>query len=130
MTYWTDAAACQGIPVDVFYPDSGNVAQYQSVQPTCRTCPVRIQCAIAGLAEDDGLWGGFTPPTRARQRRELGIEKIMPPNSGGRFRHSRYAGWLDKVLRHSSTGDVITEFICSMPDPLTAKAFLREATPS
>ncbi len=52
---WQDDAACQGMPLDAFFPLSRQVPE--TVQRTCSRCPVRLRCADYGRGQVGG-WGG------------------------------------------------------------------------
>jgi len=63
---------CVLVGPSVMYPEDGN---YGPAREVCMACPARTPCLEHALAvrEDDGMWGGLTPPERrriARRRRE------------------------------------------------------------
>jgi WhiB family transcriptional regulator, redox-sensing transcriptional regulator len=63
---WHRRAACRGVGADAFYPE-----RYRDLQPAramCEACPVRAQCAEAGVDDEHGVWGGVTPGERSRAR--------------------------------------------------------------
>lgn len=66
---WRRQAACRGIDVNLFYPESGEPgAPATQARLICETCPVRQPCADAGLGERFGIWGGLGPDARKRIR--------------------------------------------------------------
>jgi hypothetical protein len=64
---WWESARCSAVPFEVFYAEDlyGDV-----IDLLCRRCPVRLQCLEEGLDDDHGVWGGTTPPTRRRMRKD------------------------------------------------------------
>jgi len=72
---WRKRAACRGIDVDVFYPDTEVDDEAASeAKLICVDCPVREACLEHALAhrEREGVWGGTTERERrriVRQRR-------------------------------------------------------------
>lgn len=69
---WMQEAACQGEPVEHFFPSGDSPALYELGRLVCRDCPVRKDCLEYALRErlDDGLWGGLTVDERRRIRRD------------------------------------------------------------
>jgi hypothetical protein len=71
---WFDAAACRGLPAEVFYPEVGaNVGRARAV---CRTCSVQVECLIDAFETpvgDDffGVRGGLSPLERRQLRKYL-----------------------------------------------------------
>jgi hypothetical protein len=53
---WQDDAACRGMPLDAFFPLSGQVPE--AAQRACSRCPVRVRCAEYGMQQTHGVWGG------------------------------------------------------------------------
>lgn len=66
---WRQAAACEGSPPDVFYPE--NEFETAAAKAICAQCPVRGICLETALRNKEryGIWGGLTPRERARLRR-------------------------------------------------------------
>jgi WhiB family transcriptional regulator, redox-sensing transcriptional regulator len=69
---WRDDAACLDHPAEWFTdPAPGDARRAVDV---CNTCPVKRPCLDAALeievSADLGIWGGTTPNTRRRLRRE------------------------------------------------------------
>lgn len=62
------APICQTTDPDLWFPDQSAGADRTLVQAKkwCEECPVRIQCAIFAIANDEayGLWGGLNVRTR------------------------------------------------------------------
>ena len=71
-------AACSGDPAwtDDESMFSSNIRAY--MQSTCERCPLMVACREYGIAhEEHGMWGGTTPPQRAKirkQRRQVLVE--------------------------------------------------------
>lgn len=65
---WLDAAACAGMPLDVFFPDGGGFTEARRV---CAGCRVRSVCLEWAAAEGfrDGMFGGVNMAD-ARERRQ------------------------------------------------------------
>ena len=58
---WYDDAACRGRHHE-FFPDRRELGAGQRIRAAievCQTCPVREDCAQAGLNESFGIWGGY-----------------------------------------------------------------------
>jgi WhiB family redox-sensing transcriptional regulator len=73
---WHQAAACRGVGTDVFFPERGE--SVVAAWAYCDRCPVRAECAAAGLTEHHGIWGGRSEPRRRRLRRAAGITAPPP----------------------------------------------------
>ena len=72
---WRRRAACRGIDVEVFYPQTDDDADAVEAKAICAECPVRQACLEYALAnhEREGVWGGATERERrriVRQRRK------------------------------------------------------------
>lgn len=70
---WRSVAACRGMQVALFYPESSDDAGYEAARQICESCSVRTDCLAeaVGNREVDGMWGGATPKERRRLRRRL-----------------------------------------------------------
>jgi len=67
---WRKQAACKGVPLEVFFPETGN---YIEAKQICDNCPVSRDCLEMSLSftEDEyGMFGGKTPRQRANIRWE------------------------------------------------------------
>lgn len=66
---WRDAAACQYVDAELFFPaKGGNVRPAKRI---CARCRVRAECLAWALATPerlDGIWGGMTARERSRLR--------------------------------------------------------------
>ena len=78
-TTWRKRAACKGIDVEIFYPDTEDPQMEPTVaapaKAVCAQCPVRQACLEHALVnrERQGIWGGMTERERRRiirQRRK------------------------------------------------------------
>lgn len=77
-TDWHDAAACKGMPADMFYlkrrsPD-GSRAAAAIAKAVCARCTVRESCLADVMSMpfaigDLGIWGGLSPQERRLMRR-------------------------------------------------------------
>ena len=65
---WHQHAACRGMG-DLFFPNVGESNRSREARAVCAGCPVRTECAAAGLWEADGVWGGMTETARRHARR-------------------------------------------------------------
>jgi hypothetical protein len=68
---WHAEAACAGLPVEVFYPASGDHSMVRAAIRVCRGCPVRAACLADALAWEPasrrhGIVGGLTAHGRRR----------------------------------------------------------------
>jgi len=69
---WRKRAACRGIDVEVFYPETDDELQAEPAKAVCGVCPVRQACLEHALAhrEREGVWGGTTERERRRILRQ------------------------------------------------------------
>lgn len=69
---WAEHGACRDRPEVDWFPDGRAHAEMLRAQreaiAVCRACPVRAECAEAGIEERFGVWGGTTERERARLR--------------------------------------------------------------
>jgi WhiB family transcriptional regulator, redox-sensing transcriptional regulator len=65
-------AACGEEDLELFYPDSGDLAAERAAKQVCAGCPVREACLEMALATGDqhAILGGTTPHERGRLRRQ------------------------------------------------------------
>lgn len=70
---WAAQAACRGLDVRMFYPDSGK--RSTPAQRVCAGCLVRAACLEHALevGERHGVWGGATEDQRRVMRRSRGL---------------------------------------------------------
>lgn len=63
---WYRLAACQGIPVDQFYPERAMRGTAKAAKAVCGSCPARSECLLMALELDDmyGTWGGTSANER------------------------------------------------------------------
>jgi hypothetical protein len=67
---WHALAACRGVGAEAFFPRApSSPAAYEVAESYCTACPVRAECAQAGMAERFGMWGGVIPTARSRAQR-------------------------------------------------------------
>lgn len=76
---WMKQAACQGVPVVVFYPT--DEAGEREAKRVCARCEVRPDCLAYALnthrdATDAGIWGGTTDRERRQMRRRTRRELV------------------------------------------------------
>lgn len=66
-----DQALCRQIDPDLFFPDSYHSQQAQRAKEVCARCTVRSACLAYAmkLNIDEGVFGGFTAPERAKIKR-------------------------------------------------------------
>lgn len=69
---WRKWAACRGIDVEVFFPETDDDAEVEAAKAVCEACPVRQACLEHALAhrEREGVWGGATERERRRILRQ------------------------------------------------------------
>ncbi len=69
---WRKRAACRGIDVEIFFPESDDDAEAEGAKAVCEVCPVRQACLEHALAhrEREGVWGGATERERRRILRQ------------------------------------------------------------
>ena len=76
--HWSEDAACRGKAASVFFPDHRvlNDHRYDEAMAICANCTVRQDCLEMVIVLEDtddrwGVFGGLTPPQRAKLRKEL-----------------------------------------------------------
>lgn len=69
---WQHRGACNGMDPNLFFPSRGE--PMSEIRAVCSTCPVRRECAEAGLMEKWGMWGGTSERERRRIRRDRNRE--------------------------------------------------------
>jgi hypothetical protein len=71
---WMVDASCAELPIEIvdelFFP-TDNERTPPLVYAMCAACPVRRDCARAGLGEDYGLWGGVSHNRNYLRDRDL-----------------------------------------------------------
>lgn len=69
---WRKRAACRGVDVEVFFPETDDDAEAEAAKAVCQQCPVRQACLEHALAhrEREGVWGGTTERERRRILRQ------------------------------------------------------------
>ncbi len=74
---WMDSAACRGMPLDMFFPETNNGGA--AAKQVCRACPVSEECLEYALANNirHGIWAGLSE----NDLRKLKSERRLP--SGG-----------------------------------------------
>lgn len=68
---WREAAACFDRPDVSFFPPPDDAAAVGVAKALCASCPVIDDCLAYAVEtnQPDGVWGGATPPERAKLRR-------------------------------------------------------------
>lgn len=71
---WWDQARCQGIPIDVFFPERGH--DTRPAKNICNTCTVADRCLAYAEANNlkFGVWGGLSERERRNRRTRRTIE--------------------------------------------------------
>lgn len=126
---WQDRAACRNLPVETFYFEQNQGTADREVKRVCQSCPVRVSCAVFGLAEDHGYWGGASPDTRKEWRKQLAMSKWMRTN-GNENRYARYLPWLQKVFLDARRMGVKSSLLCNTPHRERTLAWLRSLEPA
>lgn len=74
---WRQAGACFDRTDVDFFPDPGDVSAISAAKELCASCPVAADCLTWAieLAQNDGIWGGYTPVERRSLRRRW-LEEI------------------------------------------------------
>lgn len=69
---WRKRAACRGVDVSIFYPETDDDVEAEAAKAVCDVCPVREACLEHALAqrEREGIWGGATERERRRILRQ------------------------------------------------------------
>ncbi len=71
---WMDEAACKGMPIDRFFPETGEGRKATEAKAICAGCQVQDQCrelavrAADALDTDHGIFGGTVPTERGHLR--------------------------------------------------------------
>ena len=63
---WHARARCRGYGPGAFFPSRREDAE--AAKATCHGCPVRAECAAAGMREREGVWGAVTADERVLRR--------------------------------------------------------------
>lgn len=62
--------ACADEDPELFFPESGQMAQISEAKSVCVSCPIRMACLSYALRHDvEGVWGGSTEEERRAMRR-------------------------------------------------------------
>jgi len=77
---WMKRAACRGMPIALWFPESNNPAAFNKAKQICAECPVRDECREYGKEEKHGMWGGKSRRPRrgtneARRRQTLKYQR-------------------------------------------------------
>lgn len=120
MWSWKEKARCQGIPTEVFFPEARETADAEVIRQVCSACPVQIHCLIAGLAEDDGYWGGHNITNRRMWRRELGLH-----HSKSSTLYEGFKPLLDAIFADEKHVGIVRAFISNMPDRTVAARWMK-----
>ena len=86
MIDWWDAAACRGLPLDMFFVNeqesehgTGTLPDLGTLRRMCAGCPALEECRDHAIRHEEyGFWGGMTARARQNARRELGIRMSRP----------------------------------------------------
>lgn len=70
---WVERAGCQGMDVDIFYSHEDKHGRVRNnpdarfAKRVCGLCPVRLECLITALRDDEkyGIWGGLDHAERS-----------------------------------------------------------------
>lgn len=121
---WTARASCAGVPTDMFYLEENHGTGHPLIKSVCNMCPVQVHCAIAGLAEDYGHWGGAAPDTRVQWRRQLKLSSALP-SSGHESRYDRYLPLMRRIFADAKVMGIKSAFVSNMADQRAAAHWLR-----
>ena len=69
---WRVRAACRGIDVEIFFPETDDDTEAEAAKAVCEVCPVSQACLEHALVhrEREGVWGGATERERRRILRQ------------------------------------------------------------
>lgn len=75
MADWRANAECKGQPIELFFPESGDIAASRIAKAMCAECQVQTECLEWALHNPQhyGIFGGLTAKERRRLRRQRGI---------------------------------------------------------
>lgn len=84
MEDWRSKALCFGAPTDWWFPSDRVGNPYKQAEKICMKCPVREECLLEALIEEEGLGrqsrlgmrGGLRPHQRARLARKIKAERL------------------------------------------------------
>lgn len=72
-------AACNGIPTEIFYPESDKESDLATIRRICSGCPVVVDCYKWALHhENHGIWAGSTKQERRLERAKRNIPLVTP----------------------------------------------------
>jgi len=68
---WRDQAACADAPDVDFFVTPDDAVGAARAKALCASCPVADDCLAFSIEtnQNEGIWGGTTPPERAKLRR-------------------------------------------------------------
>lgn len=71
---WRLSAACRGEPIEIFFPERGEVSKAAAAKAVCARCPVREACLELAMRTqvggvEIGVFGGLSARERRRLRR-------------------------------------------------------------
>ncbi|WP_090057571.1 WhiB family transcriptional regulator [Lentzea fradiae] len=70
--------ACADEDPELFFPESGQVAQISEAKTVCLSCPIRRACLSYALQHGvQGVWGGTTEDERRAMRRGASSRKAV-----------------------------------------------------
>ena len=99
-TQWWEVAACKGMNVNLFFPETLMAPPSSEAVAVCASCPVKDQCLRDAVSREEyGYWGGTTHAERMQmtvtddERRQ----KVQPCGT--------VAGW----SRHRRRGESCTK---------------------
>jgi WhiB family redox-sensing transcriptional regulator len=73
---WVEEAACQGVDVNLFYPEQEVATRYPK-QEYCNRCPVALECLAWAFAHNEnGVWGGMSRQDRQNFRRRMNTSRL------------------------------------------------------
>lgn len=82
---WTDAAACKGMNLDLFFTPVAQCGPRKwaaEVRAACYSCAVQIECLNWAFEnEDHGFWGGMDPEDRRKARNRAGVRLEDAPTA-------------------------------------------------
>lgn len=117
---WRLSAACRGVDVEVFFPDSPS--GYAPAKEVCGGCPVADECldeALGGQVEH-GVWGGLTPAERRRAACPVCGARLPPLGTRGTRRLYCGVRCRQAAERRRRAGQPIADAAQPKPPPACA----------
>jgi WhiB family redox-sensing transcriptional regulator len=96
---WRDNAACDGLDVDIFFPEKGKPTD--PAKAVCAVCPVKDDCLADAMiwGERHGVRGGLSGDERRRLRKSTNLPTKLTGRAPEPIKHGTAAGYAQEYRR-------------------------------